>query len=144
MPVQLKRLLILAVVLVSFFFFLKYLLTPESFGQYGHYRGNALAENAAFEAKYLGSKACIECHEDIVAEKNEGFHSTLECENCHGPGYMHILDSENELKKPDSRDFCAICHAYNRARPVKAATQQDIKEHNPEFKCIECHNPHTP
>jgi len=144
MPIQLKRLLILGLVLVSIFFVLKYLLTPESFGQYGHYRGNALVENATHDAKYVGSEACVECHEDIVEEKTEGFHNTLACENCHGPGYMHVLDSENELQMPDSREFCAKCHAYNRARPANAITQIDIEDHNPEEKCIECHYPHQP
>jgi len=135
----------LGLVLVSIFFLLKYLLTPESFGQYGHYRGNALAENAAYDAKYLGSGSCVECHEDIVVEKEEGFHNNIECENCHGPGFKHILDPENEkLVKSDSREFCAKCHAINKARPESAITQQDIAEHNPEENCIECHYPHQP
>ena len=56
MPIQLKRLLILGVVLVSIFLILKYLMTPESFGQYGHYRGKALDEVAAYPTKYVGSE----------------------------------------------------------------------------------------
>ena len=143
MPVQLKRLLILGVVLFSVFLLFKYLLTPASFGQYGHYRGLALEENAALTAKYTGSEACYDCHDSIVAVKNEGLHSSIACESCHGPGFKHIEDPENEkMDQPDSREFCAHCHAFNKARPEKAITQQDIREHNPDEKCIECHNPH--
>ena len=144
MPIQLRRLLILGVVLVSVFLVLKHLLTPDSFGQFGHYRGDALAEVAAHQTKYIGSDACYDCHDSIVAIKKEGFHSGIACESCHGPGYKHIDDPENaKLDKPDSREFCAHCHSINKARPG-VITQQNFKEHNPDEKCVSCHNPHQP
>ncbi len=145
MPSQLKRLLVLGVIIISLFLLLKHLATPVSFGQYGHYRGNSLNEIAALPVKYVGSKTCVKCHDSIVALKLEGLHSDIQCENCHGPAYLHIkTPKKDKLFRPDSREFCAKCHSFNKARPEKAVTQQDIKNHHPEKKCITCHNPHQP
>jgi predicted CXXCH cytochrome family protein len=145
MPSQLKRLFLLGVVVVSLFLILKYILTPASFGQYGHYRGDALGEIATHQVKYMGSKTCEECHDSIVTIKNGGYHSDIQCEACHGPAYKHNKTPKKEkLIKPDSREFCAKCHSMNKARPEKAITQQDIKEHHKGKKCVECHNPHEP
>jgi len=120
-------------------------MTPDSFGQYGHYRGKALEEVASLPAKYVGSNICNDCHDSIVTIKNEGTHSGIACESCHGPGFKHIEDPENEkMVRPGTREFCAHCHAFNKARPGRAITQQNIKEHNPGDKCAECHNPHQP
>ena len=145
MPAQLKRLSVLGVIVVSIFLLLKYLLTPASFGQYGHYRGKALGEIAMHPAKYMGSKTCEKCHDTIVSMKLEGLHSDIQCENCHGPAYKHNqLPKAYKLFKPDSREFCAKCHSINKARPEKAITMQDIKEHHTDKKCVTCHNPHQP
>jgi len=145
MPSQIKRLLVLGVIIVSLFLLLKFLMTPVSFGQFGHYRGLALDEIAAHPVKYIGSKTCIKCHDTIVTMKNEGYHSDIECENCHGPAYKHNKTPKKvKLFKPDSREFCAKCHSVNLARPEKAITQQKINKHHPGKKCITCHNPHEP
>jgi len=145
MPLHLKRLLLTGVVIVSLFLLLKNALTPESFGQYGHYRGNSMAEIAALPIHYVGNKSCEQCHDTIVTMKNEGYHSDLSCEGCHGAAYKHIKDPEKEkLIKPNSREFCGKCHSINPARPEKAITQQNIKDHHPEDLCAKCHNPHQP
>ena len=145
MPAQLKRLFVLGVVVVSVFLVLKYLLTPSSFGQYGHYRGASLEEVAMHPVKYVGSNTCNECHDTIVNMKLEGLHSDIQCESCHGPGYQHNkLPKQYKLIRQDTRDFCAKCHSMNKARPEKAITQQDIKEHHTDKKCVTCHNPHQP
>jgi hypothetical protein len=145
MPLHLKRLLLTGVVIVSLFLLLKNALTPESFGQYGHYRGNSMAEIAALPIHYVGNKSCEQCHDTIVTMKNEGYHSDLSCEGCHGAAYKHIKNPEKEkLIKPNSREFCGKCHSINPARPEKAITQQNIKDHHPEDLCSKCHNPHQP
>ncbi|MCL6102482.1 MAG: hypothetical protein M1292_08330 [Bacteroidetes bacterium] len=133
------------VVIVSLFLLLKHALTPDSFGQYGHYRGKALNEIAALPIHYVGSKSCVSCHDTIVTMKSEGYHSDLACEGCHGAAYKHIENPKTEkLIKPDSREFCGKCHSINKARPEKAITQQNIQGHNPGKKCVICHNPHQP
>lgn len=145
MPIHLKRLLLTGVVIISLFLILKHALTPESFGQYGHYRGNSLDEIAALPVRYTGNQSCVACHDTIVTMKSEGYHSDLSCEGCHGAGYKHIENPKTEkLIKPDSREFCANCHDIHHARQEKAVTQKNIREHNIGKKCIICHNPHQP
>ena len=145
MPQQLKRLLVAFIIFISIFLVIRHFLVPASFGKYGHYRGDALKENAAHEIKYIDAKECANCHTDIDSLKKSGPHQNINCQTCHGPGNKHLEDpSANALAKPDSREFCGKCHAKNAARNGKNITQQDIKEHNPDSKCIECHNPHQP
>jgi hypothetical protein len=145
MPLHLKRLLLTGAVIISLFLLLKHALTPESFGQYGHYRGNSMDEIAALPIRYTGNQSCVTCHDTIATMKSEGYHSDLSCEGCHGAGYKHVENPKAEkLLKPGSREFCGNCHDINPARPEKAVTQKDIKEHNIEKNCITCHNPHQP
>ncbi len=145
MPLHLKRLLLTGIVIISLFLLLKHALTPESFGQYGHYRGNSMNEIAALPIHFVGNNSCVSCHDTIVSMKSEGYHSDLSCEGCHGAGYKHVGDPKMEqLIKPDSREFCAKCHDINLARPEKAVTQKELKEHHSDQKCVKCHNPHQP
>ena len=145
MPPQLKRLIPLFVVFVGLFLLARHFLIPESFGKYGHYRGNSLQDNAEQEPHYAGSTICLDCHEDIVQIKESDLHAEIACETCHGPCQAHVDDYENvRVDKPSSRDHCALCHALNPARNKKVITQIDPKEHNIDKACIECHNPHAP
>ncbi|MDA3905968.1 MAG: hypothetical protein PF484_07820 [Bacteroidales bacterium] len=145
MPLQVKRLLIVFAILIGTMFALKYFLTPESWREFGPYRGNALKEIAAQEAKYIDTKTCAMCHDLIAELKNNGEHNSIQCENCHGPGYKHIDDQENnEMKIPKGREFCIRCHARNAARPLNIIKQIDATEHNIGEDCITCHNPHQP
>ncbi len=145
MPLHLKRLLLTGVVIVGLFLLLKHALTPASFGQFGHYRGNAMGEIASLPAHFTGNQSCVQCHDSIVNLKNEGYHSDLSCEGCHGAAYKHVENPKTEkLIKPATREFCGKCHAFNPARPKKAVTQQNIKDHHPEDNCVKCHNPHQP
>jgi hypothetical protein len=50
------------------------LLVPKSFGQYGHYRGDAPAEIAARPVNYAGHQACEDCHSDVLEKKKSGRH----------------------------------------------------------------------
>src|ERR1035441_2666943 len=38
-------------------------LVPRSFGQYGHYRGNAIKDTAALPISYAGHQVCESCHD---------------------------------------------------------------------------------
>ncbi len=144
MPIQLRRLLLLFGLFIVLFLVVRHFLVPDSFGDIGHYRANALDEIAAHQVKYVGKDACIECHDDMGTELAEGPHTPLQCEVCHGAGYQHIDEPDvYVLRKPVERADCAKCHEKNAARP-ETIVQQDVKNHNPEEKCIECHNPHQP
>ena len=41
-------------------------VVPKSFGQYGHYRGDAITEIAAHPVQFAGHEACETCHTDVL------------------------------------------------------------------------------
>ncbi len=144
MPQQIKRLAIVFAVLITGFLIARHFLIPESFGQYGHYRGYALDENKAHDTKYVGEAICADCHDDMMELKVSDLHAEISCETCHGPGWKHIKEpTAGQFRIPESRDFCGTCHSINPARP-DFIKQVDLSEHNIEANCIECHNPHAP
>lgn len=170
MPLHIKRLLLTFVVVIGLFLIFRTLMVPKSFGEYGHYRGLALEENAARPLHYAGMASCAKCHQDIVNDKTNGFHASLSCEGCHGPAYSHVCyaDSTRKIALPDSlklerntaREFCAVCHEKNAARTkilydtidksfIKMIQEKEHnhvvdKETGKVLNCIECHNPHQP
>jgi hypothetical protein len=144
-PPQLKRLAIAFAVFIVLFLVLRKFLVPDSFGQYGHYRGDSLADNALPEIHYAGQQACLDCHQDIEDLKAKDVHGRIHCETCHGPGQKHVLSGESsDILKPDSREFCGNCHGKNAAKKPGTIVQVQLSEHNTDKKCIECHNPHQP
>jgi hypothetical protein len=144
-PPQLTRLTIAFAVFISLFLLLRHFLVPETFGQYGHYRGASLIDNAAVEIHYAGQKACMECHQDIEDLKVQDVHSGIHCEICHGPGQKHVISGEaTDIFKPSGREFCGRCHSKNAARQKDAVFQVDLAIHNIGKNCVECHNPHQP
>lgn len=145
MPDQVKRLLQVFAVFILLMLGLKYFLTPDSWREYGAYRGNALIEIADKEAKYVDMETCAMCHDSIAELKTQGFHKSIQCELCHGPGYKHIEDEENVgMDIPEDDQFCMKCHTINAASPRDVIKQIDAVEHSEGEKCINCHNPHEP
>jgi hypothetical protein len=69
---------------------LRAVLTPRSFGQYGHYRGAALGDIAAHPVKFAGHQACESCHADVADMKAKGRHAHVNCEACHGAIYQTV------------------------------------------------------
>jgi len=145
MPLHVKRLIIVFAAFILLSILIRYLLIPESFGEYGHYRAASLKENSEKELRYAGEEYCIECHDDIGNLKNEGPHGNVKCEVCHGPGYKHVEEPEvTNIITPDGREFCGKCHSLNAAKKSINVIQIDLADHNIESDCIECHNPHEP
>ncbi len=145
MPSQLKRLIPLFIIFIGLFLVVRHFLIPESFGQYGYYRGNSLQEIASKEAVYADKEDCIACHDDIW-EKLEGeMHAGLSCLVCHGPGSVHVEDPQpDNIVKESGRAFCGRCHDINTSRPSDVVFQIDLHTHHTEkSNCIECHNPHA-
>ncbi|MFC2089466.1 multiheme c-type cytochrome [Bacteroidota bacterium] len=141
---QLKILLALFAVFIVLFLVFRSIVIPDSFGELGHYRADALELNEDKELKYAGKQTCIDCHTDIYDIISIDVHQNLSCEVCHGPGIKHADSMEaSDISKLSSREDCGRCHAYNPARPEGVIAQIDLNEHNPEMeKCIDCHNPH--
>jgi hypothetical protein len=144
-PPQIIRLVIAFAIFISLFLFVRSMLVPETFGQYGHYRGASLIDNADHETHFAGQQACLECHQDIEDKKLTDVHLNIHCEVCHGPGQKHVLSGEaTDILKPGSREFCGTCHEKNAARRQSTIVQVDLSNHNTGKNCIECHNPHQP
>jgi hypothetical protein len=144
-PPQLKRLALAFAVFISLFLLIRHYLVPDTFGQFGFYRGASLADNEAVPLHYAGKAACIDCHQEIEDAKKEDAHKGIACETCHGPGLKHIETTEaGDIVKPSDREFCGLCHKLNAARKSDVVAQVDLKKHNIDKKCIECHNPHQP
>lgn len=119
-------------------------LVPKSFGQYGHYRGDALAEIKAQPISYAGHQTCEACHGDVLEIKSKGKHARVNCEACHGALAKHAdnpIDIKPEL--PDTAKLCARCHEANTAKP-KHFPQVISAEHSAGLACKECHTPHSP
>jgi hypothetical protein len=144
-PPQLTRLAIAFAIFISLFLVLRHFLVPDTFGEYGHYRGASLIDNALPEIHYAGQQACFDCHQDIEDLKKQDVHNDIHCEACHGPGQKHVLSGEAaDILKPTGREFCGRCHSTNAAKQISAVFQIDLKKHNVNRNCLECHNPHQP
>lgn len=119
-------------------------VVPKSFGQYGHYRGNAMSEIAAHPVKYAGHEACETCHTDKAEEKNKGKHAHVNCEACHGALAKHAEDPAAVTPtKPDTAVLCARCHTATAAKP-KGFPQVNPTDHSNGVPCQTCHQPHNP
>jgi hypothetical protein len=117
-------------------------LTPSSFGEFGWYRGDALAEMSARQPVFGGRKACEECHADQVATLLKHEHKTLSCEGCHGAGQAHADNPDVKLEVLNY-SHCVRCHEANPSRP-QWHKQIVSKSHYTGSKCTECHVPHMP
>lgn len=141
---HLLRLAAVFVVGILIFLFARAQFVPKSFGQYGHYRGNALKEIASREPKFAGHQACEDCHTDVVDLKKTGKHAGVNCEACHGPLGNHAADPAAVVPQlPDTGVLCAKCHEANLAKPA-SFPQVDTKDHSGGQKCGICHVPHNP
>ena len=142
MPPQIFRLVLLTIAIIVTYLIARYLLTPASFGQYGFYRGDALAEHASHTPVFAGRKACLECHEDVHAKLLKDKHKTIGCETCHGVGKEHADNPDVKLGKIGDNG-CLRCHENNGARPAWMK-QIVVQDHYRGDKCAGCHVPHQP
>ena len=143
-PPQITRLLMMTVMIVVAYFGARYFLVPESFGQYGWYRADALKDYQALPISFGGQAACADCHDEVVKKRAKAKHRSVSCETCHGPLQAHVEDATT-VKPPKITDpkFCTRCHERAPARPEKFP-QVVLADHNPGQKCVECHSPHLP
>jgi hypothetical protein len=142
LPPQILRLVLLTIGIIGSYMVARAFLTPHSFGEYGHYRGDALEEIAARARTFAGRQSCDECHSEQFQQVLKFEHKTLSCESCHGPAQMHVDNPDLKLNKPTDND-CLRCHESNVSRPVwlKQVVPQD---HFRGDRCISCHLPHQP
>jgi cytochrome c554/c'-like protein len=126
------------------FIVLRGFLVPKSFGQYGHFRGDALAEIKSQPLHYAGHGTCETCHSDVLEQKVKGKHVRVNCEACHGPLAKHADDPGGTApEKLDTAKLCVRCHEANTAKP-KWFPQVVSADHSAGLACSECHKPHDP
>lgn len=141
---HLIRLAVVMAIAVVAFLVLRAAVVPSSFGQYGHYRGAAIAEIAARPIAFAGHDVCGACHTDIVEQKKLGKHAVVSCEACHGALARHGDDPTAVTPtKLDTSVLCSRCHEANSAKP-KSFPQVVTADHSGGIGCDTCHQPHTP
>ena len=138
----------------------RWLLVPEGFGQFGHYRGGAVGELMAEPLPlHQGREKCAECHDDVAGVHAKDVHGKVQCEDCHGPGATHVAELTEDktmrsdgppIRKPDGAEDCLTCHRRLLARPA-SFPQIDRVEHyrmlhvaKGDTPCAGCHSPHEP
>ncbi len=126
------------------FVVLRAAVVPRSFGQYGHYRADAIQEIAARPIAHAGHDVCEACHTEVVDQKKLGKHVVVPCEACHGPQARHA-DDPATIRPPklDTAVVCSRCHEANSAKP-KGFPQVATIEHSAGLACDTCHRPHRP
>ena len=140
---HLIRLAVVMLLVLVLFVVLRAAVVPKSFGQFGHYRGNAIAEIAARTPAFAGHEVCEGCHTDVVDQKKLGRHANVPCEACHGAQARHADDPVSvKPQLPDTAVICARCHEANSAKP-KAFPQVVAADHSGGVACNTCHKPHT-
>lgn len=163
LPKHIRRLVFLLVGFAVVAAAARNFLVDKSFYEYGHYRGNAVAEIARDKPKFQGTQFCKSCHVAQFAEWSKGVHDSakigkvVQCEVCHGPGggrdpEQHFINTATGPVHPknlkltvptDTRALCTLCHEKLPARPLQQA-QIVVADHAGKQQCTLCHNPHSP
>ena len=148
MPKHIVRLLLLIGIFGIVAIGAKLYFTDKSFGIYGHYRADAVAEIAADAPIYQGAAFCQSCHGEQYAMWRKGIHKVVTCETCHGAAAQHPaaappaappvpvdprmhsriaaerLDHVKLAILTDTVKLCTLCHEKMPGRP---ATQRQIE-----------------
>ena len=148
---HITRLVTIIGLVVIGFIVVRSLLVPDSFGEYGHFRGANLEEQMALQPLYQGADHCKECHQTQYDDWQEGGHLTVTCEVCHGHWEIHNGNLET-MTAVNTGEACLICHLKLAGRPgdfsqIESFAQhlkdQDASEEDAEG-CVDCHDPHAP
>jgi cytochrome c553 len=163
MPRHIFRLVLLIMAGAVVAYGAKRFFTVGSFYEYGHYRGDSVAEIASDKPKYKGVGYCAPCHTQQVADWFKGVHNSMDlgkvvkCEVCHGAagerenrGLFEASATGPEHPKnlkmvvpTDTRKLCTLCHERMTGRPLQQR-QIVVAEHAGTQQCVVCHNPHSP
>jgi hypothetical protein len=160
------RLLALIALAAGAFWRIRAMAVPKDFGKLGHFRAGAIAEAAAREPRHLGSQECADCHDSIYVAWSRGKHSKPQCENCHGPGLLHVKTVSDDstdmypdaikqnrlaLRPTTGVQECKWCHLKTFERPSTLKSINSVAGHitktggtyTSASKCTDCHDPHT-
>jgi hypothetical protein len=128
------------------------IFVPDSWGEVGPFRAEAITEEIARPTKLVGREQCLGCHEKVAASFGESGHAKITCASCHGYGTQHAVACQdvktgatcferpqNTAKPPAEligvdlfiakhRDTCLTCHEKLVGRAA-AFPQIDVKAH---------------
>lgn len=134
----------------------RHFFVPESFGRYGHYRAEAITEEAGLTARHGTNASCLSCHRYEARIHLSGRHATISCEFCHGAYADHAENGKKTGTLPVKKNeeiitLCLRCHNKAiQARPsmvIKTVTMPEhLKEQNVKLThtCNQCHHVHAP
>ena len=134
----------------------KKLLLPDSFGNYGYYRADAINEAALVLIRHGTNKSCFTCHAYEAKNHKKGRHQTISCEFCHGTYADHVADGKKIAPLPVKKEkeittLCLRCHNTEiKARHEEViktvAMPNHLKDQNVKLthNCNQCHYVHAP
>lgn len=136
--------------------FLKQFLLPSSFGLYGHYRADAIVEEASIPIRHGTNASCLGCHKYEAKIHLDGKHRTISCEFCHGTYADHASDGKKTGTLPVKKGteittLCLRCHNSEIvARSTEVIKTVAMPEHLEKQQvkithtCNQCHHVHAP
>ncbi len=154
-----KRLLLVLIsiiVLSGGFLLFKKLLLPKSFGVYGPYRADAIAEAALVPIRHRTNVSCFSCHSYEAKIHKKGKHATISCEFCHGTYADHVADGKKIGSLPVKKNkeittLCLKCHnteiKARKEEVIKTVAMPDhlkLQEVKLTHNCNQCHHVHAP
>ncbi len=146
------RAVLLLLMIAVLFVLVRHFVYPKSFGAYGHYRFDSVAEYAAQQPLHGAPDGCRECHDEAARTNAGGKHASVSCEVCHGPRGIHVSGDARTAAMPVVRStpLCGWCHQRLVARGSNFP-QVDLTDHvierggqPSETACLECHDAHNP
>lgn len=154
MPKHIVRLLVLIVIFATVAYAAKRFFRVESFYQYGHYRGNAVADIASKVPKLQGSASCQTCHQEAYAEWTAGIHRKATkdnkvqglvikygpgCEVCHtGPAGNHPSKEPMPLSTEDK--ITTITHKHVDHPANIPGRNLMLRPEDMRNLCLNCHD----
>ncbi len=97
----------------------------------------------------MGADTCSTCHADIAKDFRHAFHAQqgVECEQCHGPGSLHVqgggdiskIISFSKRSATDANGVCLSCHARDTSIRNWVAGPHASNR----VRCTDCHQTHT-
>lgn len=155
------RMILVLVVIMAGFVAIRSLAIPKSWDNELFYRVDSLEELKHLPLRLGGNESCagsacheqqLEKHKEHYAALENGDHSGLACENCHGPLSAHVSDGRRTApaRIEHENSLCLGCHAPLISRP-KDFPQFDAENTGHWYfdveidtPCQECHDPHEP
>lgn len=137
---------LLLIIVLVIFAIVRLAFIPDSFGQYGRYRGDSIQENVNIQASFAeGTGACAKCHDNVLSALRSAQHAKIDCQTCHGPGENHRSNPKGfSLRIKGDKSLCATCHSTIAGRKDKGIATVDPVMHSGGVICTKCHNPHQP